>query len=122
MFGGRRAGSRLLTGIGACCMVHMVDGQQVLSFSTTYERRWRELIVSLLTWDMGGGWSAGTWKVWATTEDGQLFMLKDAGDDAYARQVVQAYTGQLANLDAIDWAHSKGFTDLAKHLEQLYGS
>ncbi len=100
----------------------VVDGRQVLSFSTTYERRWRELIVSLLTWNTSGGWSTGTWKVWATTNDGQVFMLKDAGDDSYARQVVQAYTGQLANLDAIDWAYSKWFTELAKHLEELHGS
>jgi pimeloyl-ACP methyl ester carboxylesterase len=41
---------------------------------------------------------------------------------AEAEFAVQVYTGQLANLDAIDWAHSKGFTDLAKHLDQLYGS
>ncbi len=118
----RRSGARLLIGIGVCFMILVVDGQQVLSFSTTYERRWGHLIMSLLTWPTGGGWSTGIWKVWATTEDGQLSILRDAGGDSYARQAVQAYTGQLANLDAIDWAYSKGFTALAKHLEQLYGS
>jgi hypothetical protein len=100
-------------------MVAVDDGRPVLTFSVTHKRSWPMTLLSLVTLDSGGDWTTGVWKVWATTADGRQFMLKSAGSDSYARQVIQAYIAQLADVDVAEWARSKGFSQLAAHVERL---
>jgi hypothetical protein len=72
-------------------------------------------LVSLLG-ELSDGWASGVWTVWAETPDGKRFELRRFDDQGSARQTIEAYQGQLRLTGPVEWAASKGFTDLAAHL------
>jgi len=90
-----------------------------MTFDVVYERRVKEMLWSLLSVDTGGGWTSGVWQVWATASDGKRFLVKELLDDGTARYTVEAFEGQLREIDPVEWARSKGCDALADHLRQL---
>jgi hypothetical protein len=77
----------------------------------------RQVLVTLLA--VGGDWSASEWSIWAVASDGRRFRVKDQLDEGTARYTVKAFEGQLALTTPREWARSKGFTELAAHLDRL---
>lgn len=90
-----------------------------LDFEYQFVSRLSETLVSLLTFTMGGGWSSGYWRVDAVTDDGARFELKRVGSEADAARTIDAYRAQIRESGVGDWARSKGFGDLASHLESM---
>jgi hypothetical protein len=90
-----------------------------ITFSTSYERRPLQVLVSLLTFEWGSGWTTGVWRIWATAPDGEQFLVKELSDEGTANYTIEAFRGQLALEEPISWAESKDFTDLAIHLRDL---
>jgi hypothetical protein len=87
-----------------------------VSFTTTRRVSVVDMVGSLLSLEWGGPWSVSTWTIWALTSDGGRFELRRVDDQASALQTIRAYEGQLTEMDASEWAASKGFDGLAARL------
>ena len=90
-----------------------------IELSLEFEERLSAKIISALLYR--GPWARGHYWLWATTPDGwQLVVKKLAScDDKTAAYTLNAMQQQLAMADAVEWAESKGFDELADHVRTL---
>ncbi len=84
-----------------------------ISFGVVRANGVRQTLTALITLD------SASWEVWATTADSRRFMVKDLRSETNAREIAHAFTGQVREADAVEWARSKGFSALADHMQSL---